>query len=242
MEAQSLPAVLKHALLAGLLAGAVAAGFHWLLTEPVIDRAITIEEQLSQSRGQAAEEPVVGRRAQRVGLILGFLLYGGAWGLLFGVLSRLARSQLLARSEARRGLILAAALGWSVAIFPFLKYPANPPGVGDPATIGYRQGLYLAYVGLSVAGTALAFGLRRSLDHGRRWSWPLVLVLYGAYLAALYVTMPPNPDPIRMPSQVVWTFRTLSLGGLVLFWAVLGVVFAWFYRKRESLSPGGIRL
>ena len=232
MTALSLGSVLKAAVVAGLVAGVVAAGFHSLLTEPVIDRAIKIEEELSQTRGSPVEEPLVSRGAQRVGLVFGFLLYGGAWGLLVGILSHLARRLLPALSEAKRSLVLAAVSGWAVAIFPFIKYPANPPGVGDPETIGYRQALYLGFIGLSIIGAVLAFGLQRSLGTGRRWAWPVALGLYVAYLVLIYLVMPVNPDPVRMPSRVVWTFRALSLAGLALFWAVLGVAFGWLCRKR----------
>ena len=44
MEVRSLGTVLKAVILAGLLAGLTLAVFHSLLTEPVIDRAIAIEE------------------------------------------------------------------------------------------------------------------------------------------------------------------------------------------------------
>jgi len=228
---RSLLSVVKAAVVAGLLAGLVAAGFHSLLTESVIDRAIQIEEQSSQARGRPAEEPLVSRRAQRVGLVFGFLLYGVAWGLLTGIVSHLVRSRLSELSNAKRGLVLAAVAGWSVAIFPFLKYPANPPGVGDPGTIGYRQGLYLGFIGLSIIGAVLAFGLQRLLG-GRRSAWPFALVLYAACLVVVYLAMPPNPDPVEMPSEIVRTFRALSLAGLVLFWVVLGAAFGWLCRER----------
>lgn len=224
-------AVLKAAVLAGLIAGAVVAGFHSLLTEPVIDRAIVIEKQLSRSQGARAEEPVVSRRAQRVALVFGFLLYGVIWGLLFGVLFYLTAAwQPSAWTEARCGFLLAAVAAWSVGVFPFLKYPANPPGVGDQATIGYRQMLHLVFIGLSILGAVLAFGLQRSLSRARQWGRPIALILYLVYLVVIYWAMPANPDPVRMLSQVVWTFRALSLAGLVLFWAMLGGAFAWLAR------------
>lgn len=230
---RSLGAVLKAAVVAGLIAGAVAAGFHWVLTESVIDRAIEIEEQLSRAQGAPAEEPVVSRRAQKVGLVFGFLLYGAAWGLLFGALFHAARAwQPVGWTETTRGFVFAALLGWSVAVFPFLKYPANPPGVGDPQTIGYRQGLYLGFIALSVLGAALASGLERSLSRAGRSAWPVALALYLVYLAVLYLGMPPNPDPVTMPPRLVWTFRALSLGGLILFWGVLGGAFGWLSRER----------
>ena len=56
METKPLGAVLKAALLAGLVAGAVAAGFHSLVTEPVIDRAIQIEEKLKPATSGTLSE------------------------------------------------------------------------------------------------------------------------------------------------------------------------------------------
>lgn len=240
MENKSLVEVLKAAVLAGLVAGALTAGFHLLLTEPVIDRAIEIEEKLSQAQGSPSEEPVVSRRTQRVGLILGFLLYGGAWGLLFGGLSYLLYSRLPQWTEIKRGFVLAVVLGWSVAVFPFLKYPANPPGVGDPETIGYRQGIYLGFIALSVLGTLLAFRLQHLISHRRPPGWPVVLALYVLYLAGVYLAMPSNPNSVKMPAQLVWTFRAVSLAGLILFWGVLGGLFGWLYREgAHRILDGG---
>lgn len=237
---QSLGAVLRAAVVAGLIAGLGVAGFHWLLTEPVIDRAIEIETRLSQARGTPAEEPVVSRRAQRVGLVFGFLLYGATSGLLFGVLFHLTRAwRPLAWTGARRGFLLAVLAAWSVGVFPLLKYPANPPGVGDPETIGYRQGLYLGFIGLSVIGAVLAFGLQRSLSHMGRWAWPAALVLYLVYLVVVYWAMPANPDPVRMPAQVVRPFRALSLAGLVLFWTILAAAFGVLARDRVPRAVEG---
>lgn len=237
----SLGSVLKAAIIAGLLAGAAAAGFHSLLIEPLIDRAIQVEERLGQERGEVAKEPLVSRQTQRLGLVVGLLLYGATWGLLFGVVFNFTRGwQPAAWSPSRRGLLLAALASWSVAVFPFLKYPANPPGVGDPMTIGYRQVLYWGFIGLSVMGTAFAVGLNRLLNRLARSSalgrvsWLLALTLYALYSAGVYGALPGNPDAVRMPAQLVWTFRVISLAGLVLFWGVLGAMFGWLSRERGS--------
>ncbi len=234
MERTSFGAVLKAAVLAGLVAGAITAVFHMFLTEPVIDRAIEIEEQLNKTQGAPAKEPVVSRQSQKVGLIFGFLLHGVAWGILFGVFVYLTRSWLSDWTAVKRGLALAVLFGWSVAVFPFLKYPANPPGVGDLETIGYRQALYLGFIALSTIGTLLIFRLQHSISHRKLSGWPIVLALYAIYLAAVYVVMPSNPDHVRMPAQVVWTFRALSLAGLILFCGVLGTSFAWFSRAGRT--------
>ena len=110
------------------------------------------------------------RRAQRVGLVIGFLLYGLTWALPFGVIYQLGQRWLPSLTRLKQALLLALLGYWSVGLLPFLKYPANPPGVGDPETIGYRQALYLGCLGLSLAGLALSVAAGRYL--GRLTSTP----------------------------------------------------------------------
>lgn len=233
----TLGSMLKASVVAGLIAGAIIAGFHSLLIEPVIERAIALEEAHSQTHGAAPAEPVVDRPTQRWGLVLGFVLYGAIWGLLLGVLLYLSQGwRPTTWTLVRYGFVLAVLLGWSVALFPFLKYPANPPGVGEADTVGYRQALYLGFIGLSVVGTALALGWFRRLNRPpgaspsgqARGRW--VIAVYGLYAVALYVVFPANPDPVEMPAELVWTFRLISFAGLLLFWISLAGLFGWFTR------------
>jgi predicted cobalt transporter CbtA len=242
-----LGSILKASVVAGLTAGAVISGFHTLLIEPVIERAIALEEHLSQTRGEAHAEPVVDRPTQRWGLVLGFILYGVIWGLLLGLLMYLIQGwRPTTWTIVRYGLVLAALLGWSVALFPFLKYPANPPGVGETETVRYRQALYLGFIGLSVVGTALAVGLFRLLNRPswalsqERLRWVLVIAFYVIYAAVIYVALPANPDPVEMPIDLIWTFRVISFVGLMLFWMILGGTFGWFARDTSpALAPHG---
>ena len=47
-------------------------------------------------------------------------------------------------------------------LVPALKYPANPPAVGDPQTIYYREFLYIAILSISAFSIlGLAFAYRR---------------------------------------------------------------------------------
>jgi predicted cobalt transporter CbtA len=241
----TLGSILKVAVVAGLIAGAIISGFHTLLIEPVIERAIALEELHGQAHGEARAEPVVDRPTQRWGLVLGFILYGAIWGLLLGVLMYLTQGwRPTTWTIVRYGVVLAVLVGWSVALFPFLKYPGNPPGIGEAETVGYRQALYVGFIGLSVVGTILAVGLFRLLNRpawasspaGRRWL--LVTAFYLIYAAAIYAVLPANPDPIEMPADLVWTFRLVSFVGLMLFWMILGGVFGWFARDTApTLAP-----
>jgi len=65
-----LATALRAAVLAGLVAGGAVAAFHLLVTEPVIDRAILLEEQQSRARGERMATPLVSRATQKVGLVV----------------------------------------------------------------------------------------------------------------------------------------------------------------------------
>jgi predicted cobalt transporter CbtA len=69
-----------------------------------------------------------------------------------------------------------------------------------------------------------------------KWAAPVgFLVLFGLIA---YLVLPGNPDAIRMPGDVVSSFRTLSLIGLTLFWALFGAAFVWLVRRSEAGARG----
>lgn len=233
--APSLGRVLKAALLAALAAGLVTAAFHTVATEPVIDAAIALEEAAADAH-EAPSDPVVSRPAQKAGLVLGFGLYGLALGLLFTVAYRLGRSLVPVDREPTKAAWLAA-LGYaSLGVLPMLKYPANPPGVGDPATIEYRQALYLALLaaGLLLAAAALVAARATGGPGWRRLAaGAAVLVLGGV---SLYLLLPANPDEVAMPLDLVQQFRVLSVAGVTVFWAVFGAGFAWLLGRGAGMA------
>lgn len=219
---------LKAAVVAAMLAALVATAWHALVTEPLIDRAIKLEEA---RHGGETEEPIVSRGAQRVGLGLALGLYGVSWALALGALFTLARAHLPGRSDGHRAALLGLVAFWAVALFPFLKYPANPPGVGDPDTIATRQILYFATLALSALGAFAALALGRRLRAGGtegwvgRAAWPIALGAYAVYCAALYAVLPPNLDPTPVPADLLLGFRLSSALGLAAYWLVFSTAF-----------------
>jgi hypothetical protein len=121
-----------------------------------------------------------------------------------------------------------------VALFPFLKYPGNPPGVGEAGTIGYRQALYVGFIVLAVIGLALAASLRRRLRGTTPGpsGWIAPVAFYAIWALGLYALMPPNPDPVALPETIVRPFRALSLSGLVVFWGGFSLALAYLGRER----------
>ncbi len=255
MRLDAFGAIIKAALLAGLAAGLVVAAVQFVWSEPVIDRAIVLEEQLhavDNARANAAqppqETPVVDRPTQKKGLFLGYTIYGLAWGLLFGAAYAIAQPHLSVNSRLAKGVLLAGVSFWAVGLLPFLKYPANPPGVGDPETIDFRQHIYLGMLVGGIAVVALGLAVHRALL-ARRGRWTAVGVALGAVAlgsAALYAALPSNPDVVHMPAGLVADFRMHSLAGLALFWLVLGGVFgpvlSWLsagVRRPALAGPSG---
>ena len=177
-------------------------------------------------------------------MIVGFLLFGAAWGLLFGVVYWLLPGEVAGRHTRVQALGLAVVGYWTLGVFPHLKYPANPPGVGDPGTIGHRQGLYVAFLALSVIGALVAaFAYHRLGLLGRGWQrlgvrGTVVGVLYAAYAGVLSAWLP-NSDPGRVAPELVAAFRWLSLAGVSIFWAVLAGAFVLFAHR--WVAPTGAR-
>lgn len=242
MKPRSLGSIIMAALVAGLLAGILAALFHFFLTEPVMERAIELEEQLSQAQHAAGEQVPVTRDVQRAGLFLGFIMYGVIWGLLFAALYHSIQSWVTAFPERLRSFLLPLLIGWSVALFPFFKYPANPPGVGNPETVQYRQIIFFAFIALSLANAWLSLRLHRYVNRPgtalrkKGLDWRAAPAAYVLGAAVLYLIMPANQDPVQMPVDLVLEFRALSWAGLALFWAVFSGCFAWLTRAGDFQS------
>ncbi len=228
--------VLLYAVIAGLAAGLLVAGFHMIVTEQVIDQAVALEEQAAPAPAHdsaAHEKPIVSRDFQKTGgLLIGYLFYGLTCALFFSLAFYPLQGWLMRFGAWRGPLLLAMLTFWAVVLVPFLKYPANPPAVGDPATIDYRQNLYLTLLLLSIAGTALAvwFGKRLALE----WKAPAWLVTGGLLIVVgmgLVLLLPSNPDSITAPLELVFNFRVRALLGLTLFWGMFGGCFAWLVRR-----------
>jgi hypothetical protein len=230
MNTPSTNSILLAVIAAGLVAGILTGLFHYVATEPVIDAAI---EQESLLHAAEPEEPeVVSRDVQRTGGIVGWALYGLFVGLLFGVAYGLSRPHFGHAGLVLNGLLAAIAAYWLVGLLPFLKYPANPPGVGDPETITQRQVLFVLFWMLSIGGALVALWAYRLLRPRLQAAplWLAVAAVYVGYAICLYALMPANPDAVELPAGLVTTFRVLSLVGLTLFWLILGVVFGLLLR------------
>jgi hypothetical protein len=107
---------------------------------------------------------------------------------------------------------------WSLTLLPYFQYPFNPPGVGNPETLLFRQGfqfLFLGISGLAVAGVVLAASKVNRLV--------AALAGYAGLVAVMLLVFPGNPDPVPTPPDLLMEFRTLSIISWFLHWALLAV-------------------
>ena len=215
---------LRRGMAAGLLAGLLAGLFAFVIGEPLLDQAIGLEHSAHTHEG----EEVFSRSTQKVGLFFATGFTGVFVGGLFGLAFAYFRGRLASESDWTRSLSLAAAIFAGAALIPFLKYPANPPTVGDPATIGARTSAYFAMVGLSLLAVLISW-YASGLLRRRNVSTPVRHVTVGLGLAtvvaALFLILPATADPGRFPAGLLWSFRLSSLGTQLVLWTGLGVLF-----------------
>lgn len=218
-------------LVSGLLAGAASGLAGVALGEGPIERVVLVEAGgLASAAGHSASAEVFSRTVQRWGLLGATVLYGFALGGLFGFAYAFLAPRIRRGSIADRSLRLAAAGFASLWLVPALKYPPNPPGVGDASSIDVRTALYLAAVGISLGAALSAWAVLRRLEDAGLPSWVRRVLGVGGYVVAMslaYGLLPAVPTSPRVPRGLVWGFRLASAVMQGALWAVLGGAFGW---------------
>lgn len=220
--------IISRAMIAGACGGILAAVFAITIGEESINAAIAIEEAAVAVPGEVEADPLVSRGVQAyIGLPLAGILVGAFAGLAFGTVLSATRHRIAASDDFRRSVILAAAAFVSIALVPAIKYPANPPAVGDPDTVGQRS---IYFFTLVLAGIVLSFGIglfqRWAADRFDRSLAAALTATFGlASYTALLVAWPSSPDsvPVDFPAQLLWEFRLQSITTLALLFIGLGL-------------------
>lgn len=253
--------LLLRGMLIGIVAGLLCFSFLKIIGEPQVDRAIAFETQLDEAKAHAdaqaliakgltapKEEPELGLVSRRVqagiGLFTGVMIYNVAFGGLFALAFGLAYGRM-GEFDPRTTAVLLAALGFiAVYVVPNIKYPANPPAVGEPATIGMRTALYFSMIAISLAAVIAAGMLRLRLLAGHG-PWNAFLIAAGAYLIVVIVVglaLPPvNEVPAEFPAVVLWRFRIASAGAQLVMWTTIGLLFGAQAERVLARPPGGVR-
>lgn len=233
--------LLVRGMLAGLAAGLLAFAFAWTFGEPQVDLAIGFEEHMHQMAGEAPDPELVSRAVQSsIGLLTGVMVYATALGGILALVFAYAYGRV-GRLSPRATAALLAIAGFVVLILvPQVKYPANPPSIGEPETIGLRTGLYFTMIALSVIAAIAAVSTARHLAR-RRGLWNGAIIAGIGYLvviaAGMLILPPINEVPADFSAATLWNFRIASLGIELVLWTALGLIFGVLAERQ--LEPGG---
>ncbi|MCC7485633.1 MAG: CbtA family protein [Burkholderiales bacterium] len=228
--------LLLRGMLVGVVAGLLAFGFARLFGEPQVDRAIAFEKRMTQPAGEAPEPETVSRATQAgPGLLTGMVVFGAALGGLFSLAFAYAHGRL-GRLGPRATAALLALTGFiALVLVPTLKYPAIPPGVGGPETIGARTGLYFVMLFVSLLAAAASAALARRL-WARYGAWNASLMgaaaFAGVVMAAQYALPAVDEVPAQYSADLLWRFRVASLGIHAVLWATIGLGFGALAERR----------
>jgi hypothetical protein len=257
--------LLLRGIMAGALGGLLAFVFAWIFAEPLIQTAIDYESGRSEAEAalnQAAglpvesEGPEIFSRAiqANLGIGVGMILFGVAMGALFAVVYTVSLGRV--GSVRPRVLALLVAGGGFLTLFlvPFVKYPANPPSIGHPETIGARGGLYLIMIAGSTIVLTATIWLGRRLSR-RLGTWNAVLVAAAGFVIVIGVLMAvlpsvghlsanvaeygsqPTETPLPLknpdgaivypgfPADTLADFRFYSIVSQLVMWAAIGLTF-----------------
>lgn len=227
--------LLLRGMLVGLVAGLLAFGFAKIVGEPQVDKAIAFESAMDAAKGEPPEPELVSRHVQStVGLLTGVVTYGTAFGGLFALVfaSLVGR---VGRLDPRALSALLALGGFlAIVVVPDLKYPANPPSVGNPDTIGFRTGLFFTMMAISIGCLVAAIAAARNLRR-RFGAWNAGILAGAGFIIVIALVQHFLPDinevPATFPAAVLWRFRLASLGIEAVLWTGLGLGFGWLTER-----------
>jgi MFS family permease len=227
---------LVRGLLAGLIAGILTFAVAYIAGEPSVDAAIKVEaagESATHSHDDGATEHTheengteVSRQNQSTwGLLTATVSSGIAFGGIVALAAAFAMGRI-GRLRPSQSTALVAALGFiSVALVPFIKYPATPPAVGNADTIGARTTQYFVMLAISALAMIAVVLLFRALVE-QLGTYTAVLVSAATYLAVVILAaelMPTVNEIGDFPADTLWYFRRGSLMTLATLWGVIGI-------------------
>ena len=221
-------------LLSGCFAGIIYGVLNLIIVEPYLDSAINIENQNLFSSGEEIDGPQFWveyyeyRSWQKGGQILAGAILGTSIGSLFGIVYALSKKSLPSRNNIGKTLILAGLMWFTLFVIPFLKYPANPPTVGDGETVVLRGILYLTLIAIS---GFLAIGFYQIFKRLKAKNRILPVIGYGVLISMVFFIMPENPDEISTSMELVNDFRVVAFLTGTVFWFTLALFLGVFWQK-----------
>ncbi len=224
-------------LVSGFVAGVIHGAVNLVIVEPYLDEAIEIENQNLFATGLAEDTPQFWaeyssyRDWQKSGQLLAGGILGMSIGALFGIVFAYSRNSLPKGHTVKKTFVLAAIMWFTIFLIPFLKYPANPPTVGDVDTVILRSILYLSFIAISGFSAVGFFILYKKLQNKKKG---LAFVGYAVFITTVFFIMPVNPDEVKAPIDLVNGFRAMSVIAVTTFWIAEAIIFGMLWQKYKA--------
>jgi len=223
-------------LISGCFAGLIHGGLNLAIVEPYLDQAIAIENQSLFATGEEEDTPEFWveynsyRVWQKGGQILAGAILGTSIAALVGIVFLFTRNVLPNGNNVKKTLILSGLMWFSIFVIPFLKYPANPPTVGETETVVLRSILFLTFIAISGLGAVGFYQIYKRLQNRKI----LAFVGYAVFISVAFFLMPENPDEITAPMELVDEFRIASFIAVSVYWLTLGLILGGFVEKLQE--------
>ena len=223
-------------LISGFVAGTIHGAVNLVIVEPYLDQAISIENQNLFATGLVEDTPQFWaeyssyRDWQKSGQILAGGILGMSIGALFGIVFAYSRNALPKGHTIKKTFVLAAIMWFTIFLIPFLKYPANPPTVGEAETVVLRSILYLTFIAISGFSAVGFFMLYKKLENKKY----LAFVGYAVFITTVFFIMPPSPDEVTAPMDLVNGFRTMSVMAVTTFWVAEAIILGLLWQKYKT--------
>ncbi len=246
--------ILPTALVMGVIVGLLVAAYMNIFNVPVMEWAIALEgcdidragcaEQLA---GAEDEAPLplsflTSLGGQRIGMSVGFAVIGILYAAIFTGLYHLMRNATPGWNPWAWAAVAGLLGFWGVSLYTQVKFPLNPPGIGDEGTLLARQGFQFLFIAVSTISVALViYGvgfINRSATGSGRWvRYAGIGLAYAVVALLLAFAIPSVRDaaPDWLPPELTIMFRTFTAAGHFLLW--MGIAFATvgyrMYRERD---------
>jgi hypothetical protein len=249
-------------MIVGFVAALLSFGLLKIVGEPAVDRALAFESAMDEAKAEAEHDAavakgetlppeeaypeLVSRPVQGgIGLFTGVTVYNLAFGGLFALAFAILYGRIGNWSPRVTSALLALSGFLAVYAVPIIKYPANPPSIGNPDTIGLRTAIYFGMILLSLGAMIAAWNVRNRLVD-QLGAWSASLVGTAVFLVAVVIfglVMPPLGEvPEGFPAVALWQFRMASLGAQAIMWTVLGLGFgAWVEHDFARAEQGRLQ-
>ncbi len=223
-------------LVSGCFAGLIHGGINLAIVEPFLDQAIGIENQNLFAMGEEKDTPEFWveynsyRVWQKGGQVLAGAILGTSIAALVGIVFLFVRKTLPQGNNVKKTLILSGLMWFTIFVIPFLKYPANPPTVGETETVVVRGILFLTFIAISGLSAVAFYQVYKRLQNRKI----LAFAGYAVFISIVFFIMPENPDEVTAPIELVDGFRSASFVAVSVYWLTLGLILGGFVEKLQE--------